>query len=1557
MMECKYSIGKGPYVSYQELVDYIAKSENIDNVLSILFSQDQDNVYKHLVDLKNKKEYQFKTWSKNKAKIEESTSRMLNGEPLLEVGDTDMSLQQFIDSGYFRIDGERPMFQLNFEEYLEIKKKELVDQKRMPEQDAVNHIKLLKERWEKIADDAFVLHKLLVSTHGTNGRLDWDDIEVTNTAFEAIPRRILDASNTIIQYIFQKNGSSKTGMGDKGRLIKNINLPAQLKDHKFDLIGHIDYLIVRDDGDVEIFNIKSSIEDYSNWDSVKKTKYRYQMALLKRILEHNGIPAKTVRTNIIPVRMTYNSDFSQVVDLHVDHVKSIDFKDTEYILTPYEKIAEQFIPSKITLGALGNDTVDKLNKQLQKLFPGRDIKTTGLAETAKTWLDRYWNQLQPKPLDEGGWEITIPGEKKSRKISDSRKGSKNEEIVGIIQDNLKDISDNVQNQHGIYRIIKDIKQAYDKSGFYSPVGEYGSYLHTQLSKYFVHPKDNFNYTWKLETNPMLEAAGILLFVNNYTGQMDVVTLTNYDVEGVYQFNGKNNLLGYYIPDLNNEGFELESNYGNMEVMRTMLILNEVLPNIQGKFKLGELKVLGVSHQFHNKKGILYDFSRLTPHFNTVVSVLNKNTDLKMHNNFKEKNFKYVDQAELLFQLWQDFTRSELSSGMSEIKALNEYITSKQLVDGTVVDGLMKVDTVEAKVAKLEMLIDKLKQLAQDRGIKLGDTEALIQMSKRISPDTTPDINAVIATLFITATKALNQFYGDLSLENKKFGSMSEYFLKTYSINNANVRQVGFMFQKSIDKIASDMVNRYTPIKEIFMQFYEDAGYTKTQNALVGNQASVYLNLYETDQEGNRLMQFKNPYDNFNDLKDYERKFLKKVLYEFHKLRCEVIGIKNDIKGPEDPKLKTNMPSKYLNVPLERSSTSTRRTQMKKGFEQWGKRVMRRILKPGEAFEELQGVLGADDVRSRQDDLLNLQAYNPFTNSEKSDNVRKSYIADKGVDYFEFNVENLLIDFMEKHVQAEEFTKMLVRAKGIELDLLLRGEVESDKENTERTLNTIRDFLSLNVYNKSIMEDGSQKLEAWLAPIRSAVSTFYVAGNIKGAVRDSFQGLLENITTALIQFQTDISVSDVAFGYKEVISEGVTNLMTATKLNQFNLKYRLSNLDAARISEGQKTGRGGILNAENWAYATLRGPDYLNRMVLFVARLKHDGCYDAYSLDADHRLKYDWRKDKRFNLLAKGPEGASINKELYNKQKALYYSLIRAFNLEGYKKENGEQLNYSDDLPDAYTLSEVQSFKLYADNIYGSYNKSTKAKYEHTAIGRNFAFFSTWMNGIVDVYMKETQVSQGEFKLEQEVDYNGNLLYFTEDGNITEVNTGIPVMKGVPIMVQGVCITVQQIAKTLYYCGYDNDGKWSFSKGWKVVQTDILSNEVAQRNLRRLARDILVGLLFAQLFKSWLRKKYNKFKEEANGDEFIKNAVTEIMYAGGTSCFDTFLGPMAIVDYIGNQTNPATYRLQSKLFHDAWALAAGEKTPMQVFIGSQALPRTFQDTYKLWKRDNVIEETT
>ena len=283
--------------------------------------------------------------------------------------------------------------------------------------------------------------------------------------------------------------------------------------------------------------------------------------------------------------------------------------------------------------------------------------------------------------------------------------------------------------------------------------------------------------------------------------------------------------------MNEEGFTMESNYGNIEAIRTMVVLNEILPHlVGGKTVLGELKVLGISHQIHGKKGVLFDLSRLAPQFDTIIKVVNKNTNSNIVNNFKEQGCKYVDAVDILIQQWNEIISSPSNESLSEIKSLDEYITHKHLIDGTTIDGLVQIETAEAKIEKLEMLIDKLRSLAEERGIKIGNIPQLLEISR----GTHNDLSTAIAKLYLTATKALNQYYGDLSLENEDFGAIEEYMLKNNSIGNSNIRQIGFMFQRSIDKIANDMVTRYSPIREIFMKFYEEAGYTKTQNALIGN---------------------------------------------------------------------------------------------------------------------------------------------------------------------------------------------------------------------------------------------------------------------------------------------------------------------------------------------------------------------------------------------------------------------------------------------------------------------------------------------------------------------------------------------------------------------------------------------------------------------------------------------------------------------------------------------------------------------------------------------------
>ena len=129
--------------------------------------------------------------------------------------------------------------------------------------------------------------------------------------------------------------------------MKNINISAKLKGLAEEIIGHIDYLCIKDDGTLDIYNLAVSTESESDWAGVKKEKYKYKLALLKRILEYNGIRAKDIRVNLIPVRIKYNETFDSVEDIQAFSSKPYDMSDAKYTMQPYDNVVANFIDSNI----------------------------------------------------------------------------------------------------------------------------------------------------------------------------------------------------------------------------------------------------------------------------------------------------------------------------------------------------------------------------------------------------------------------------------------------------------------------------------------------------------------------------------------------------------------------------------------------------------------------------------------------------------------------------------------------------------------------------------------------------------------------------------------------------------------------------------------------------------------------------------------------------------------------------------------------------------------------------------------------------------------------------------------------------------------------------------------------------------------------------------------------------------------------------------------------------------------------------------------------------------
>ena len=103
------------------------------------------------------------------------------------------------------------------------------------------------------------------------------------------------------------------------------------------------------------------------------------------------------------------------------------------------------------------------------------------------------------------------------------------------------------------------------------------------------------------------------------------------------------------------------------------------------------------------------------------------------------------------------------------------------------------------------------------------------------------------------------------------------------------------------------------------------------------------------------------------------------------------------------------------------------------------------------------------------------------------------------------------------------------------------------------------------------------------------------------------------------------------------------------------------------------------------------------MVLFVAKCRTDGSWDAFTLNQKtRRLEYNWKKDKRYSAYAdKSKKGT---KE-YEDAKTAYYNAIRIYN-----SENPEHtIDFTEDLPVAYSNEEMRRFREFSNSIYGAYD--------------------------------------------------------------------------------------------------------------------------------------------------------------------------------------------------------------------------------------------------------------
>lgn len=1534
MIACKYELIGTDFrdKTLDDLYRYLDEKEVYNSAEDVIYSQDTSFQTQQTETLRNLRNISL-SLVKDDSLDEEGNESGENGE---------MSISTFIDtSEEAKINGEPICERLNTEQFrihrIEQNKKKLGVTQEEAELLTQNEI----DNWPLIKENSSDLHKLIISKYigGSSDSEPERRKKFIEQAKTIIGRNSQLYDDTLLGKLFDKISEfyQKTkNTRFNSTVVRGINLTAKLNFSDTTLFGHIDYAFIDDDGTLHIYNFKASSQFYKNWSTQKMEKYRYELALIKQMLAYNGLSIKNIEMNIVPIQLQYDKNFSKIDSIQILSDKPIEeFTQNANYNSKYDNTAKYFIKSKTRINPPKLTERIQTQEILNAIFPSLQVRYENIEKSVDDWIKRAPQQGDEHPLliteiNDGQHRYSVKIDGEIHLINDYSEKSRNKEIKALVQDYITMLNEDTPNY--VNKIADEIQRTINNKLNYFDFGRIknGSYLKTILSKYLDGESDKDTpykvkeYDW--EFIDTLVDAGILLFRNRNTGQLDTITLASENLKQIPKFTYGTNILGGYKTD---RDFLWKGYYGNIQSVRTLIMLNSIIDKLPEHTQLGTQHIISYQeqHMQYNMEHIIKDY------LPTILKVTKQyNPTLEISNNFGKCQF--VNQFENLVRDFVDITSQQNSQSI----ILNQLIDRNKLIDAT---------TNEKKASALLSIMEAFQEEFPD----ITNNPLLISGDRSYS--------GTLAKFYIKVSQAYLYYTGENAEYEDELKLYERYLYTAPTVPSTNINIVVTGLQTTIDSIASDSDTEYSQnLRGFIMDFYKAAGYSSLENITLGTQSRLFNNLYELDSKGNKTMRFKNPYTD-SSLKDYERVFLKKALFYFNKYNFLNTDNKHFI-SENDP----NIPqyilehNEYLNVPLERASNATRRQRGISDRVSRMKRMYKILIKnKSEIYDEFVNNLTSEERQFISEEIKSLRMKDQFNRNRQQ---RNRYIEENGIDYFETNVENLLIDRMFSAIQTEKTNRMLLGTKALLLQLKILGENSGFQESFTKQIKYIEDYIHLNVFKKPIIEGGlSQKIVGIGQGVRSNVTFLNLAGNIISAARDVENGFMENYLRTASKFLTDINTSNMSKAYLYVVRNGSMDAMKTTLLSKLCVRYRLSNTDTARIVERLKTNRQGLSNWDNIAYSTLRSPDFLNRMTLFIARAMQDGVLDAWSVE-NGELKYDWKKDKRFSIFAdKSKKGT----EEYKKQQALYMLHIQEYNRdhpEGIVDKDGNTrlLEYTDDLPTPYSDQEIVSIKNVSNNIYGSYDKSLRSMGEFTAIGTFFGMYTTWMNGIWNNWMmKPGKYNVTKMTTEQDKDVDGSLLWLDEHGNIfkeiiledgtkkyiDQVNNIektkeelVPLLKHIPVIVQGIFYTLGDALEIF-------NAKDSFKEGMQAAIDYIKEDENTVNSLKHAGYSTLLAILFAMLFKFLWDPAYKETKKEYKNMTVMAQVLNELTYKSFGPATDSFYGPLNIVKYLGEGTDPPIYNVPTKFIGDSFKTLFGDKTFAQFVTGNFAFARIMKQT--------------
>lgn len=408
-------------------------------------------------------------------------------------------------------------------------------------------------------------------------------------------------------------------------------------------------------------------------------------------------------------------------------------------------------------------------------------------------------------------------------------------------------------------------------------------------------------------------------------------------------------------------------------------------------------------------------------------------------------------------------------------------------------------------------------------------------------------------------------------------------------------------------------------------------------------------------------------------------------------------------------------------------------------------------------------------------------HNQYNLSDSS--FRDNLIEKYGINHFEINLDTIATKYVLEAIRERYLNAIMLDIHSAITVIKMYGVKSGNIEEIVHVLEDFWDQIKISVYNTSILEGESKDILLLVKKAQKVASLLTIALRPTLMAKELVVGLYKNISYGYYKIYGDTSFGedDLMFGYMSIL----TPTLESFKLNSaLNHVYRIANSDLNQLATKKKYDRFGVNFLSDNFYWFSTAPDYINRMSLFLAKMKKDGCIDAHSLNEQGDLIYDCTKDERFSYYFNNRNKYKVNDKFnfsdndanYNSQRSFYLAMLKETNSD--RNKLGEApLTEHDMIKQAYVGKEKASIKTFSDTAYGHYDHDTVPLFFNKAAGVLFGQFLKFYPDKVNFYMgKENKNANRGYmgqRYTENADGTRTMLWrretFDEDGNI-EIST-------------------------------------------------------------------------------------------------------------------------------------------------------------------------------------------